>query len=355
MPGGLPTVAGAVGVITLGTPSLVTPRYYCTIHIAKTDRKARGRRRGVPSPLLPACLAWPPLVYVGRISYVLYLVHFPTFVVWRFSLGLRSLPSRLCALALTAVLSMGIYHGVERPVRTWKPKRAWHVLAASLAALFLLESVISLLRGPWFGQLYLLESRRSSLQGADEDLWTRTVAPRWPPNPPPPSAPPAVPLGDPQRPPPPPRPHIPPPTPPSGPCSCSNREGAAHTYHEPPQTNAASATPCFEAYDSYDWDELIMHDDDVRIADHPCAFSGYVPYETARCLAPPRGGGYPENVVFLVGDSHCTSTIPAMNRAVKGLMTLAPACVPGNQVRAALTAPRESTTPHASHVHPSLG
>jgi len=73
----------------------------------------------------------------------------------------------------------------------------------------------------------------------------------------------------------------------------------------------------------------VMHDDALRIADHPCAFAGYVAAEVRRCLAPPRGGAYPERALFMVGDSHCLSMIPALNRAVRGRMTLAPACVSG--------------------------
>ena len=46
----------------------------------------------------------------------------------------------------------------------------------------------------------------------------------------------------------------------------------------------------------------VMHDDALRIADHPCAFAGYVAAEVRRCLAPPRGGAYPERALFMVSD-----------------------------------------------------
>lgn len=82
-------------------------------------------------------------------------------------------------------------------------------------------------------------------------------------------------------------------------------------------------------YDSYDWSTQVLHDDANRVDDHPCAFAGYVEAEIERCLSPPRGGDFPTAALFLVGDSHCLSVLPAFNRAVAGRMSLAPACVSG--------------------------
>jgi len=88
--------------------------------------------------------------------------------------------------------------------------------------------------------------------------------------------------------------------------------------------------PCLDLFPSYDWDYNVGHLDLRRSEDHPCAWAGYVPDEIRQCFAPPRGGSYPARVMFMVGDSHCTTSIPPMNRALADRMTLAPACQPAS-------------------------
>jgi peptidoglycan/LPS O-acetylase OafA/YrhL len=72
-------------------------------------------------PLL--LLYWPPLVYLGQISYSTYLSHVPVFHVIRFSpLGeIDVFPAWLLATYLGGVLvsSVLLYHLVERPGQRW--------------------------------------------------------------------------------------------------------------------------------------------------------------------------------------------------------------------------------------------
>ncbi len=63
-------------------------------------------------------LAARPMVAIGRLSYSLYLWHWPVFVLLRWTVGLSSLPLQLTALALTCLLAVASYVLVERPLRT---------------------------------------------------------------------------------------------------------------------------------------------------------------------------------------------------------------------------------------------
>ena len=66
---------------------------------------------------LSAMLQWPVLTYVGRLSYSLYLWHWPVAVFLRWTVGLEALWVQLAYPVLVWVLAAASYHGVERPVR----------------------------------------------------------------------------------------------------------------------------------------------------------------------------------------------------------------------------------------------
>lgn len=57
------------------------------------------------------------LQYIGRISYSLYLFHWPVFVLMRWTSGLESPFAYLTALAVTFVCASASYHLVEMPIR----------------------------------------------------------------------------------------------------------------------------------------------------------------------------------------------------------------------------------------------
>ncbi len=102
-------------------------------------------------------LAWRPVAYVGRISYSLYLWHWPVYVLLRWTCGLDNIATRAIAIALTFALAALSYRFVEQPFRRSSRLRRWPraavvgvglgalVASAGLAkAAFALTSVLSL-------------------------------------------------------------------------------------------------------------------------------------------------------------------------------------------------------------------
>jgi peptidoglycan/LPS O-acetylase OafA/YrhL len=62
-------------------------------------------------------LSHRPVVAVGRVSYSLYLWHWPVFVLFRWTVGLESMATKALALSLAIVLAVASYRWVERPLR----------------------------------------------------------------------------------------------------------------------------------------------------------------------------------------------------------------------------------------------
>jgi peptidoglycan/LPS O-acetylase OafA/YrhL len=69
------------------------------------------------SSLIGRAFSSRAMVYIGRISYSLYLWHWPVFVLFRWTVGLEGLTSWIEALTLTLLVSMASYHWIELPFR----------------------------------------------------------------------------------------------------------------------------------------------------------------------------------------------------------------------------------------------
>ena len=114
------------------------------------------------------------------------------------------------------------------------------------------------------------------------------------------------------------------------PCACSNREGSpAHTFYEPASVDPASDVACLEPFNSFDFNVVrLLH---ARTDEHPCAAYAFAADDLTllrACMDPPRGGAYPQTVVWMFGDSHCLTHIPPMHRALRGRASLVPICIP---------------------------
>jgi peptidoglycan/LPS O-acetylase OafA/YrhL len=87
--------------------------------------------RGVLARLLTCA----PARYIGRISYSLYLWHWPVFVLFRWTVGTDTAACRIGALVIASALAVLSYHFVETPFRKAGRIRSasrWRVVAAGL-------------------------------------------------------------------------------------------------------------------------------------------------------------------------------------------------------------------------------
>jgi len=85
-----------------------------------------------------------PVVYIGTISYSMYLVHWPIKVLASYFLPSYTLGWRWASVGLALSLSVAVYHGVENPIRKGtflaKPRRFVTLYAAGFASVVLLAS-----------------------------------------------------------------------------------------------------------------------------------------------------------------------------------------------------------------------
>ncbi len=105
--------------------------------------------------------AWPVSVYIGQISYVLYLWHWPVLVLMRWTVGLDSGGPRLAAVLLSLVLAVLTHHAVEQP---WRRRlagaRPLPVLGWGWGAVGLLVLLsLGLVQGrPWLSQTQAMKA-----------------------------------------------------------------------------------------------------------------------------------------------------------------------------------------------------
>ncbi|MCA0016098.1 acyltransferase [Mesorhizobium sp. B292B1B] len=89
------------------------------------ERQAGGKLAGAPT----AVLSLPPMQWIGRLSYSLYLWHWPVIVYAGMVTAELSGLDRFACLALTLMLSIFTYHVVENPVR----RNGWLMASAARA------------------------------------------------------------------------------------------------------------------------------------------------------------------------------------------------------------------------------
>jgi peptidoglycan/LPS O-acetylase OafA/YrhL len=115
-PWALPAVAGTIGALDLVT----------------TNSAIAARAN--------AWLIWAPAVWIGKLSYSLYLWHWPVYVLARWTIGLETWATRLVSVVVIVLLSWASYVWVENPFRRgalFKKMRPYAVIAGGLCCVFL--------------------------------------------------------------------------------------------------------------------------------------------------------------------------------------------------------------------------
>lgn len=119
-----------------------------------------------PQRALAATLAKPAPVFVGKISYSLYLWHWPTFVVFRWTVGLDQIQTCLAAVAIALLLAIASYEIVEQPARRLQWQKRISVarfIPAALAAVLVFSGATA--------AVFKYKSRLTLSVTANTDVW----------------------------------------------------------------------------------------------------------------------------------------------------------------------------------------
>lgn len=107
-----------------------------------------------------------PVSYIGKISYSLYLWHWPVLVIFRWTTGLEELRHVFAAVILFITLAVASYHWLEQPVRSSAyalRQPAWKVLVTGLIVLLMTLVVCN--------ALYRHRAALTLTVTAQEDVW----------------------------------------------------------------------------------------------------------------------------------------------------------------------------------------
>ncbi len=123
-------------------------------------------RAGGPGTMLHGLLVLPPVRYLGRMSYSLYLVHWPLFVLFRAWKGHWDVIDQMLCAAASLIIAAALHHGVENPLRRTADHRhqRWLVAAALMLVIGLMISADQV-------------RRHNGFAGALAETWLRRVLP----------------------------------------------------------------------------------------------------------------------------------------------------------------------------------
>jgi peptidoglycan/LPS O-acetylase OafA/YrhL len=135
---GMLGAAGAIALWVLTTSTSTFPYSGGFFLIGLSVASVIVAAIGAPRSIVPRLLSWSPVRYVGRISYGLYIWHWPIFI-WldHARTGLYGYELFALRVGVTFVVSVASFHLIERPIRMgtfvsqW---RAWLVVPAGVGA-----------------------------------------------------------------------------------------------------------------------------------------------------------------------------------------------------------------------------
>ncbi|MEL7466309.1 MAG: acyltransferase family protein [Pseudomonadota bacterium] len=142
MRGALSVFALAVIVLTMATPAASAPlSAFAVVAATALSLVSLNRRTGS----VAVALTWRPAVYIGMISYSLYLWHWPVLTLGRLTYGVTPLTAPIL-LAITFAVATFSYRFIERPLRyaSWGGARRRIVGAGIAASLISAGSVFGL-------------------------------------------------------------------------------------------------------------------------------------------------------------------------------------------------------------------
>jgi len=111
-------------------------------------------------------MAKPGLVYIGKLSYPIYLWHWPVFVMFHWSVGRQAVGYQVLACLVVAALSAIMHHVIEGPFQRWHPMHSHRLVVVIVAMLCISQLWLYLLSGPLFGKL----SQHVAITDHDESL-----------------------------------------------------------------------------------------------------------------------------------------------------------------------------------------
>jgi peptidoglycan/LPS O-acetylase OafA/YrhL len=116
--------------------------------------------------VISAILSMPPLVFLGLISYSLYLWHWPIYALFRWTSGLETIAEQAGALSFTVLAALASYFLIERPVRiSQQLSKLPRFAVVSLFGVLIVSSAL-ISRGA-----FALHQTLSLSVTADEDIW----------------------------------------------------------------------------------------------------------------------------------------------------------------------------------------
>ena len=134
-----------------------------------------------PRDIVMRVLRIPAVVFIGQISYSLYLWHWPVFVLFRWTIGIESISQRIIATALTFALATASYYFIERPPRRMLRLRAlprWVVITGG-ATLIGASAAIAIqinARTPQWSLTHVGREATDWYAGREEDIGKRNCS-----------------------------------------------------------------------------------------------------------------------------------------------------------------------------------